>query len=99
MNNDRKIGQRKTDLSGETDAEVIKKAKSLVRTDFGGASDPLAAIGKKMQEKGITTGPQSQQAIKELLEEQVESCRKRVFPRLDESIRRAEKRGAAETLP
>lgn len=96
----RKAGKRKTDLSGESDAEVLKKAKQLIRTDFGGSSDPLEVIRKKMEEKGIKpVGPASCKAIKELLEEQVESCRKRTTPRLDEAIRRAEGRGIVESLP
>jgi hypothetical protein len=95
----RKVGKRKTDLSGESDAEVLKKAKQLIRTDFGGSSNPLEVIQKKMKEEGVDAGEAACKAIKKLLEEQVESCRRRTTPRLDEAIRRAEGRRIVESLP
>lgn len=85
----RKPGQRKTDLSDETGSEVLKKAKTLIRTDFGGR-DAVTVIITKMKDKGIECGPKSAQAIKELCEEQVSGCRARANHRLDEAIARFE---------
>ena len=63
----RKVGERKTDLSSESDSEVLKKAKSLIRTDFGGSSDPCEVIRKKMKEEyGVDAGPKSCAAIKKM---------------------------------
>jgi len=96
---ERKIGQRKTDLSGESTAEVLKKAKTLIRTDFGGSPDPESVIKKKLLAVGIEAGPKSCAAIKKLLEEQVDSCRKRAFPRIDEAIRRVSGTAVEEVIP
>lgn len=85
----RKPGRRKTDLSDETPVQILKKAKPLIRTDFGGA-DPLEVIRKRMAARGVVAGPKSCAAIKELLEEQAESDRKRIFPRIDAAIERLE---------
>ena len=85
----RKPGSRKTDLSSETSPKVLKTSKSLVRTDWGG-QDPEKQIRKRAKEMGIDFGPKSCDLVKKLCEEQVESCRKRAFPRIDEVIRRLE---------
>lgn len=85
----RKTGQRKTDLSGEPIAEVIKKAKSLIRSDYGG-QNPQETIKKILKDHGVDAGPKSLDAIKELVEKQIEGCRKRAFPRMDEAIRRTQ---------
>jgi hypothetical protein len=99
MANDRKRGRRKTDLSDESSVKVLKVAKSLVRTDFGGSKDPLGVIQKKMADRGIEAGPKSCQAIKELLEDMVDGTRKRLFPRIDEVIHRLEAGPAPESMP
>ena len=88
MTNTRKPGQKKTDLSDESSDRVLKVSKQMIRADYGGSSNPLEVIRKKMKEKGINAGPKSQAAIKEYVEEQIESCRKRAFPRIDEVIDR-----------
>lgn len=93
----RKPGQKKADYSDEDTRTLLKKSKQLVRTDFGGSSQPTEVIRKKLEARGIPAGPKSCEAIKELLEEQVESCRKRIFPRIDEAIKRLGEVG--ETLP
>ncbi len=93
----RKSGQKKTDLSDETSERILKVAKSMIRVDYGG-SDPLEVIRKKMKEKGVDAGPQSQAAIKEIIEEQIESCRKRQFPRIDEVINRLEGKTIKESM-
>jgi hypothetical protein len=93
----RKAGQRKTDLSDETDAELLKKAKPLIRTDWGGSSDPESVIKNQLKSDGIVAGPKLPTLIRKMVEKQVESCRKRINPRLDEAIRRAEGRGKLET--
>jgi len=92
----RKAGQRKQDLSDESTAKVLKVAKSLARTDFGGQADPLEVIRKKMVERGIEAGPKSCAAVRELLEEQVDGVRRRMFPRMDEAIRRLEAKDAVD---
>jgi hypothetical protein len=86
---ERKEGQRKEDLSGEKGSEILKKAKTLIRMDFGGTPQ-IPAIQKKMEENGIPCGPKSAEVILKLIDEQLEGCRKRVFPRIDEAIRRFE---------
>lgn len=96
--NKRKAGKRKEDLSDESTSHILKIAKQLVRTDFGGSSDPLEVIRKKMMKKGVKAGPQSCTAIKELLEEQVKGCRDRIGPRIDEAIRRLENKEAIEIM-
>lgn len=93
----RKIGQRKQDLSGESTAEVLKKAKALIRTDWGG-KDPDEVIRKKLEAAGVQAGPKSLAAIRQIAEEQVEGCRRRTSARMDEAIRRAEAE-SAEVLP
>jgi hypothetical protein len=97
---DKKIGQAKPDLNGESTAEVAAKAKSLIRTDWGG-KDPDEVIRKKMLARGIDAGPQSVQAIREIAEEQVEGCRRRTARRLDEIVKRskAEAVGGSEKMP
>jgi hypothetical protein len=85
----RKAGQAKLDLSDESTAEVLKKAKSLIRTDWGG-QDSHDVISQRMAEAGVMTGPKSVKAIRDIVEKQVEGCRKRVERRLNEAIRRCE---------
>ena len=51
----RKPGRRKTDLSDESDSELIAKAKPLIRTDHGG-KDALNIIRKKMVSMGTPVG-------------------------------------------
>ena len=87
----RRPGQRKDDLSDETTERLLKVAKSLVRTDFGGSGDSEAFIKKKAADEGLDLGPRTCAFIKKFLEHQVEGCRKRIGPRLDEAIRRSSK--------
>jgi len=94
----RKNGQRKTDLSGESTDEVQKKAKSLCRTDWGG-KDADTVIKKKLADAGVNAGPKAIEAVKKIAEEQVEGCRKRMFPRMDEVIKRVTGKTVVETLP
>ncbi len=82
------IGKRKQDLSDESTATVLKVCKSLFRTDFGGQADKSAVVRKKLAAYGIDAGPITCAAVIKLCEEQVESCRRRCFPRMDEAIRR-----------
>ena len=51
-----------------------------------------------MKEHGVDAGPKSLAAIKELIEDQVESCRKRIFPRIDEIIQRLEGTNIQEVM-
>jgi hypothetical protein len=88
----RKPGRRKTDLSDESSQKVLKTSKSLVRTDWGG-QDPDKQIQKRAAEAGLDLGPKTREFVKALCEEQVESCRRRAFPRIDEVIRRLEGSG------
>jgi hypothetical protein len=75
-------------------------AKQLIRTDFGGSPDPIGVLRKKFASAGIDAGDKSLKFVKELLEETVDSCRKRAFPRIDEAIRRLEKQETTvEKLP
>jgi hypothetical protein len=83
----RKVGRPKEDLSSESGEELIKKTKSLIRTDWGG-KDPLTIIKQQMAERGIDAGPKSCQAILEICKNQVEGCRKRTERRHDEAISR-----------
>jgi len=99
---DRARGRRKTDLSDEESSKVLKVAKSLIRTDFGG-QDPDDQIRKKAEAEGLDLGPKTRAFIRTMCEDQVESCRKRVFPRIDEIIRRSEvaetRRASVESSP
>lgn len=97
---ERKAGQAKPDLSDESTAEVLKKAKSLIRTDWGG-QDSDDVIRQRMAEAGVMAGPKSVKAIRDIAEKQVEGCRKRLERRLDEAIRRCEASadGSVEKLP
>ncbi len=91
----RRPGQRNEDLSGEPTSVMLKKAKSLIRVDLGG-HDQDATIRKKAAEVGLQfTGPQLD-FIKDLCSKQVEGCRKRIYPRIDEAIRRAMEQEASE---
>lgn len=98
---ERKVGQRKESYDDEDTVTVLKKSKSLIRTDWGGASDPLQVIIKEMAEEGIKCGLMSAAAIKKIAEKQVNGCRKRTAPRLDEAIKRLENntRPSIEELP
>jgi hypothetical protein len=88
---DRKNGRRKIDLSDESTAKVLKTAKTLIRTDWGGR-DPDEQIKKEAEEAGIDWGPKSRELARKIAERHVESCRKRQFPRIDEAIRRLEEK-------
>ena len=84
----RKVGQRKEDLSNESLEKVLKTAKSLIRTDFGGTHDPILLIIKKAQSEGLQFGPDEASFAKRLAEEQVASCRERTDPRMNEIVYR-----------
>lgn len=81
-------GKRQTDLSGETTQVVLKKAKSLIRVDFGGKKNGADVISQKMAALGYPVTSDQSEAIKKLMSDQVASCRKRIYPRIDEAIRR-----------
>ena len=83
----RQVGRRKLDLSDESTSKVLKTAKTLLRTDWGGQI-PDEQIEKKAAKLKLKLGPKTRDFIRELCEEQVESCRRRAFPRIDEAIRR-----------
>jgi hypothetical protein len=85
----RKPGRRKMDLSDESSSRVLKVMKSLIRTDWGG-KNPGDVIRKKAEEKGLEYGPMTVDHIIELVEDAVDGCRKRAFPRVDEVIARLE---------
>ncbi len=80
-------GQRKIDLSDEPTVKVLKVAKQMLRTDFGG-KNPDEVIKKKALEIGLDIGPQTRAFILSIAEEQVAACRKRAFPRINEVITR-----------
>lgn len=86
----RQPGRRKIDLSDESSAEVLKKGKGLIRSDWGG-QDPDEQIKKKALEEGLDLGPQTRKFIEKEVTRQIESCRKRINHRIDEVIRRLEK--------
>lgn len=94
----RKAGTRKTDLSEETNSQLIKTAKQMVRADFGGQPDPLEVIRRFMESEGVVAGPKSCLAIRKYIERQIDACRKRQFPRLDEVIRRIEGTNITEEM-
>ncbi len=93
----RKRGQRKPSFGDEDDARLVKTAKSMVRTDWAGR-DPLEQIRAKLRERGVEAGLVSCAAILSIIEAQVDACRKRQFPRLDELLRRIEQGAVLETL-
>ncbi len=95
-----KSGRRKEDLSDESTAKVLKISKSLIRSDHGG-QNAEEQIKKKAAEAGIELGPKGTAFVKKMIEDQIESCRKRAFPRLDEAIRRLEQKekGELEVTP
>jgi hypothetical protein len=61
---------------------VLKKSKPLMRKDFGGRN----AITTIMQKIHCTEAQAYQ--IKLLLDEQIDGCRKRVYPRIDDVVER-----------
>ena len=83
----KKVGQRKENYDDETTAELLKKTKPQIHTDWGG-KDALDQISKKMAAKGISCGERSCEAILEIVKEQIDSIRQRINPRFDEAIRR-----------
>lgn len=94
----RKPGQPKADLSEETTAEVLKKAKALIRTDWGG-QNPDQAIFRKLLAAGMEASPQLVAACLAIAEQQVAGCRRRTSRRLNEAIRRLETGPAAKKAP
>lgn len=84
-----KPGQKKESLSEETTVRMLKRVKQFVRCDFGG-QDPLTTIRGKMKAEGINCNEKSQRAIHKIVTEQVEGCRRRSFPRINEAIKRLE---------
>jgi hypothetical protein len=94
----RKVGERKQDLSNESSAKVLKTAKTLIRTDFGG-KDPDEQIQKFAAQEGVVWGPKSCAIAKKLCEKQVDGCRKRTTPRIDEIIKRLGSPNVVETAP
>jgi hypothetical protein len=85
-----RIGKGKVDLSGESTSRILKTAKTLIRTDFGG-KNALEQIKKKALEKNLELGPQTCAFIKGLCENQVSGCRIRTSAHLDEVINRLSK--------
>jgi hypothetical protein len=98
MANKRKIGSRKIDLSDESTATVLKKAKPLARTDWGG-QEADDVILKKAIEENLDLGPKTRAFVKKIAEEQAEGIRKRIYPRMDEAINRLEKPIPDESSP
>ena len=82
-----KQGERKTDLSDESTAVVLKKSKTLIRSDWGGQMS-LYVIKNKLKELHANSSITNCRAVKKIVEEQIAGCRKRVFPRVDEAIKR-----------
>lgn len=80
-------GSRKNDLSDESTVKVLKVAKQMLRTDFGG-KNPDDVIKKKALAEGLEIGPKTRAFILAIAEEQVASCRKRAYPRINEAISR-----------
>lgn len=94
-----KPGTKKENYDDESSAKVLKTAKTLVRTDWGG-HDALEVIRKKAADKGIELGPMTLEFIKTMVEEHVASVRKRIFPRIDAVIVRIdETKTPLETAP
>ena len=83
----RKPGQRKPNYDDESTADLLKNVKKLVRTDWGG-KDAIEQIVKKMAEDDVNCGPIAAAAIKKMIEKAVRGNRERIFPRIDEAIRR-----------
>lgn len=89
MTNERKPGRAKQDLSDESTSKILKTAKSLIRTDWGGKnSDEI--IRQKLASRGIDADLKMVTAVREIAEEQVKGCRKRIGKRVDEAIRRCD---------
>lgn len=85
----RKRGCATKDFSKVKTYNVLKKANPLLRTDWGGSKQPLEVIKKKLAERGCNiSSDKTLQAIKEICEEQVAGCRKRVSRRINEAINR-----------
>ena len=84
----RKTGKRKEDLSSETLEEVVKKAKPLIRLDVGG-KDVDEQIRAQAADQGLRLSPAEREFVRKFAQDQLESSRRRVFPRLNEAIRRA----------
>jgi len=86
----RKSGERKQDLSDEPTIKVLKIAKTLIRTDWGG-SNPLSVIKDKLKANNGKHDKATCIATRLIVEEQVASCRQRSNPRLNEVIARLKK--------
>jgi len=94
----RRPGRRKSNYNDESTADVVKNAKKQIGKNFGG-KDAIASIINKMAERGVACGEKSAQAILEIIDEQFESLRRRVYPRLDEAVSRLEDKPITEELP
>jgi hypothetical protein len=93
----RQVGQKKDNYDDETTAEVLKKCKSLFRTDWGG-KDPIKQVQRIFSLGGIKCGEKSAAIVVEICKSQIESTKKRAFPRIDEVIDRVS-HDAVESLP
>jgi hypothetical protein len=85
--------QRKTERLSEV-SRLTKNAKQFVRRDYGGQDQiesVLKIIDDKIASEGIFLSKDAKIAVAKLLidqgKKQIESCRKRTTPPLDEIIR------------
>lgn len=70
--------------------KLIKEIKKLIRSDFGGQSDPTRVLLKKAKEAGLNWNDKDAQFVKDLVVEQISGCRKRVKHNVEEMLRRIE---------
>lgn len=94
----RKNGKRKSNYDDESTVKVLKTAKPFVRADWGG-KDKIEQVKKKMAERGIECGDKSAIAILDIIAEQLNGVRNRLYPRIDEVINRLSEDTNDEVLP
>ncbi len=89
MNDDgtRKPGARTENYNVVSISSSLNQVKKLTRTDFGGHS-AVKVLSNKATAHKLDFGERSLVFIKDICVDQVESCRKRTNPRLDNAIDR-----------
>lgn len=84
---DRRPGQRKESFDDESNVDLIHNIRKMIRTDFGG-KDHVEWVRQTLERHNVHPSDRAANAILDVLRKQVEACRKRVGPRLDELIKR-----------
>lgn len=89
----RKPGARTEDFSHESTEKLLKTAKPLVRSDFAGKPDSAMHVKNKLSSLGMECTIQEATIVRDLIIRSIRGCRDRVFPRINEAIKRCKEAG------